>query len=136
VSRRVVEGAGGVVRNARGDVLLIRYPRSRGGTWTFPKGHVEPGETLEQTAVREVLEEGGVRVEILAPLGTTEYVNARGTPRRIHWFAMRTNATRATPEAGFSAGFYTAEHALKHLSHAENRALLERALALDEERTP
>lgn len=43
--------------------LLIKNKRS--AHWGFPKGHVEPGETLEQTAIREVLEETGIHIRIL-----------------------------------------------------------------------
>ena len=39
---KAVPGAGGVVFNDRGEVLLIR---DRNGFWVFPKGHLEPGET-------------------------------------------------------------------------------------------
>lgn len=57
-------GAGGVVFNAKREVLLLR---DRMGFWVFPKGHPEPGESLEEAAVREVWEETGVRAEVLLP---------------------------------------------------------------------
>jgi 8-oxo-dGTP pyrophosphatase MutT (NUDIX family) len=58
---------GGVVINPRNQVLL-REPAShyKGDRWTFPKGKPKPGESPEQTALREVLEETGFRAEILA----------------------------------------------------------------------
>ena len=40
----------------------------RGGTWTLPKGTPDPGEAIEETAIREVREETGLLVRILAPL--------------------------------------------------------------------
>ena len=43
-------------------ILLIRH--LNGGHWAFPKGHVEAGETEEQTACREILEETGLAVEL------------------------------------------------------------------------
>jgi diadenosine hexaphosphate hydrolase (ATP-forming) len=126
-SDRVVLGAGGVVFNANGEVLLIAYPESRGGGWSFPKGHIDPGETPEVAAVREVLEEGGVNAEIVGSLEPTRYVNPRGVSREIFWFAMRTSDLKSTPEPGFRAGFYDPAEAMKLLSHAENRNLLESA---------
>jgi len=53
--------AGGVVfRRAEGDRIEILMIQDRLGRWTIPKGHVEEGESLEQTAVREVAEETGL----------------------------------------------------------------------------
>ena len=52
-----VEGAGGVVFNGQGLVLLLGH---RNGTWVFPKGHLDPGETELEAALREVEEEAGV----------------------------------------------------------------------------
>lgn len=72
--------AGGVVIDDNGRVLLIDRHVKRGGRTVYevrlPKGHVEPGETDEQAAVREVAEETGYRgVEIIAELGelTSEF---------------------------------------------------------------
>lgn len=69
---------GGVVFDATGKVLL-REPKNHfdGYVWTFAKGRPDPGETPEQTALREVFEETGVRAKILSaipgefPGGTT-----------------------------------------------------------------
>ena len=126
-SDRVVSGAGGVVFDPQGRVLLIAYPASRGGGWSFPKGHIDPGETFEVAAVREVLEEGGVKAEIFAALRSTKYLNPRGVAREIFWFAMRTSDLQVTPEPGFQAEFFSPEQAMKLLTHAENRDLLEQA---------
>lgn len=87
--------AGGlVVRVERGgpEVALIGRTR-RGGKlrWSMPKGHVEDGETLEQTAVREVQEETGIVGSVVAPLGSYTYTfTSRGTRirKRVHHFLM------------------------------------------------
>lgn len=109
--------------NGSGEVLLIRYPGRR-GSWDFPKGHIDPGETNQIAAVREVLEEGGVTARTQCALQNTEYVNPRGEARRVYWFLMLTDALVATPEPGFKAGFYDLTTALGKLRHAQNRALL------------
>ena len=44
-------------------LILNRKPGAAGGHWGFPKGHVEPGETEEETARREILEETGLTVK-------------------------------------------------------------------------
>lgn len=55
-----VRAAGGIVSNAEGQILMI----FRRGVWDFPKGKAEQGETIEETAVREVLEETGIQARI------------------------------------------------------------------------
>ncbi len=107
-------------------VLLIRY---RSGAWAFPKGHVEPGETLEQTAIREVREEGGVEASLLAELASTRYTNDRQEPRQIHWYAMRTASRAPVLEDTFGeGGFFAPEEAMQMLSYPEDRRLLSQAL--------
>lgn len=60
---------GGIVINDRGEVLLRKSSRIRQGEmWTFPKGHTRGGETPEQCAIREVLEETGVEARIVGRL--------------------------------------------------------------------
>ncbi len=61
--------AGGVLVKGS-EVLLIK---NTSGVWTFPKGNIEKGETPEETAVREVLEETGVEGRIVKDLGTISY---------------------------------------------------------------
>ena len=82
--------AGGVVArivNGERQYLLVEASRSR-GLWVLPKGHIEPGESPEAAAVREVEEESGVRAVIIAAAGESEYV-ADGRPVRTIFFLMR-----------------------------------------------
>ncbi|PYE54751.1 NUDIX hydrolase [Deinococcus yavapaiensis] len=119
-------GAGGVVLNAENEVLLVRY---RSGGWTFPKGHIDPGERVEQTAVREVKEETGVTASIFAPLSPTRYTNDRGVAREIHWFLMRAAPSVTVLETLFDdGGFFAPSTALELLSYPEDKALLKEAL--------
>ncbi|WP_431843444.1 NUDIX hydrolase [Calidifontibacter indicus] len=79
--------AGGVVIDVRSGTawlaLIARYNRAGRLEWCLPKGHVEPGETLVETAVREVAEETGIYGRALITLGTIDYWFS--TPRfRIH----------------------------------------------------
>lgn len=59
-----VNAGGGLVSNRRGDYLLI----SRNGLWDLPKGHQDPGEDIEVTALREVQEETGINEIVLRGL--------------------------------------------------------------------
>jgi 8-oxo-dGTP pyrophosphatase MutT (NUDIX family) len=83
----VVEtSAGGLVVDAeRARVALIGRLDRRGRLlWSLPKGHIEAGETPEQTAVREVAEETGVDGEVLRPLGTIDYWFIADGTKRVH----------------------------------------------------
>lgn len=67
---RVVEVVAGVIRDARGRILLARRTEGRdlAGAWEFPGGKVDPGESPEAALARELLEELGIEVEIGPPL--------------------------------------------------------------------
>jgi 8-oxo-dGTP pyrophosphatase MutT (NUDIX family) len=87
--------AGGVVVGAEGDrpslVVGMRRRGRDGVTWTLPKGTPSPGETTEETALREVAEETGLQVRITAPLPSIEYTFIQdGTRIRktVHYFLM------------------------------------------------
>ncbi|MDB5034297.1 MAG: hydrolase [Chlorobi bacterium] len=87
--------AGGVVLRRTGEgqleVLLIQHSMHRG--WSFPKGWVEPGETPQQAAIREVEEESGVLAEIIADLPPTRYFFVNREKQRVAktvtWYLMR-----------------------------------------------
>lgn len=86
--RQVEEtSAGGVVIDVRDGTALIaiiaRHNRAGRLEWCLPKGHVEPGETLVQTAEREVAEETGIVGRALIELGTIHYWFST-RERRIH----------------------------------------------------
>jgi len=74
--RREFSAGGVVVRRLRGRwwVAAIRPAGKREGTWALPKGQIEPGASGEETALREVAEETGLRGESLGKLGDVRYV--------------------------------------------------------------
>lgn len=115
--------------NDEGRVLLIRH---RNGTWVFPKGHVEAGESKVDTAVREVEEEAGVQAIALDPRQTwqTEYVNPRREGRRITWYLLRTPAREAVMREPIFpvGGFYPPDEALRMLAFDEDRTTLKHVL--------
>lgn len=106
----------------------------RNGAWVFPKGHLDPGETALQAALREVEEEAGVAAVRLGTLTqTTRYTNARGEKRVITWFPMTTQATAPVlREATFPRGaFLPPAEARVRLSYDEDKTLLDALLTQD-----
>ena len=85
--------AGGVVcEEHEGGVMVAVCGRLKTGLWALPKGTPDSGETLEETALREVREETGLSVEIAAPLGHIEYWFTRDSERihkRVYFYLMR-----------------------------------------------
>ncbi|MGQ0839497.1 NUDIX hydrolase [Actinokineospora sp.] len=78
--------AGGLVVDVQTDrvALIGRLDRRGRLLWSLPKGHIEPGETAAQTAVREVAEETGIDSEVVRPLGTIDYWFIADGTKRIH----------------------------------------------------
>jgi len=94
-----VDAAGGLVSNRRGDYLLI----SRNGLWDLPKGHREPGEDIEITAIREVQEETGVdELELEGLICVTDHCYFRAGLwhlKHTWWYNMLyTNPVDLTPQ--------------------------------------
>jgi len=87
---RVIRAAGGVVyrKTRKGKIRVLVVHRQQYDDWTLPKGKADDGESPEETAVREVLEETGKRCRIVAPLGATRY-RVQGGVKEVHWFAMK-----------------------------------------------
>ncbi|WP_253829716.1 NUDIX hydrolase [Prauserella aidingensis] len=85
--------AGGlVVDRARTHAALIgRLNRHGRLLWSLPKGHIEDGETVEDTAVREVREETGILARVVRPLGSIDYwfvAERRRIHKTVHHFLL------------------------------------------------
>ncbi len=63
---------------------IVAVQRARHDDWSLPKGHIEAGETREQTAIREIKEETGLDARILHPLGKVEYYFRKPSGNLIH----------------------------------------------------
>lgn len=92
----VLTAGGGLIVNADGDVLLM----FRRGKWDLPKGKLDPGETIEECAIREVAEETGLHSITLEHkiTETYHYYSHKNLPILKHtvWFHMRFTGTELT----------------------------------------
>jgi 8-oxo-dGTP diphosphatase len=80
--------AGGLLESGDGaDPKIAVVHRPRYDDWTLPKGHLDPGETLEQAALREVLEETGCTGQIIEIVQPTSYL-VNGQPKIVVYFRM------------------------------------------------
>lgn len=107
---------------------------SLGGAWGFPKGHTEPGETEEQTALREIREEVGLRPTLLPGFRLTDEYPLPGKPdtiKRVIFFCAtyEGQTIRPQPEELQSAALLTYEEALPRLTFDSSREILRAAHA-------
>jgi 8-oxo-dGTP diphosphatase len=126
MAREQVQAAGGLVVRDDGRLAVIHRPRY--DDWSLPKGKLDPGESFEAGAVREVLEETGVRARIVAELDSTRYPDRKGRDKLVRWYRM---ALDGEP-AGFSPNaevdelrWVTPDEARALLTYDHDRALVE-----------
>ena len=126
--------AGGVVyERTSGELRFAVCGRKASRLWALPKGTPDGGETLEQTAIREVREETGLQAEIEAPLGSIEYRFTREgmlIRKRVHFYLMRfVGGSFDLHDPEFDvAQWMPADDALDALTHASERGVVRRAL--------
>lgn len=127
--------AGGVVIFGNAVLLLKKY----NGDYVLPKGKVEPGETLEETAQREVLEEAKVRARPMEYIDKIEYSyhNSWSKDQRVyktvHWFLMESNTIDCIPqkEEGFiEAIFVHEDKAVDMARYQDEKSIIERGLQM------
>jgi bis(5'-nucleosidyl)-tetraphosphatase len=132
--------AGGVVHRAEaGQLQIVLVHRRQPPLWALPKGTPNSGETLSETAIREVTEETGLRVEIEEPIRAISYFFVHGRTRfhkTVHFFLMRPVGGRLEDhDHEFDeVRWMQVEEALGLMTHATEREVLSRGVELLAER--
>ena len=114
-------------------LLLYKNQNGRYMGWVLPKGTVEPGETYQQTALREVKEETNSDAEIVKYIGKTQYTfrgNEDIVSKTVHWYLMVTDSFDCKPQAEeffVDAGFYKQHEASYLLKFHDEKQMMRRA---------
>jgi len=135
---RPTASSGAAIVGPDGRILLLK--RADEEIWCLPKGTVEPGETLEETAIREVHEETGLRVKLLRPLHEVRYSfywppAAVNYDKTVTYFLAEPIGGWIAPEPGFDeARWVTRPEALRLLHWKNDKDVV--ALAFEAVRAP
>lgn len=130
--------AAGIVcwREQNGKLEVALVHREVYKDWGFPKGKLDPGEQLPQTAVREVLEEAGLKVRLGRKLGVISYQVGEGLNKEVHYWASKVT-TKAIAKQKFAPNqeiakveWIAAKDALKLLSYEHDQNLMEQVIQL------
>lgn len=125
----VIDGLDGP-KESQVAALIGRIDRRGRMLWSLPKGHIERGETAEQTAIREVAEETGIQGSVLAALGSIDYwfvTEGRRVHKTVHHYLMRFAGGELSDEdVEVTEVAWVPLHELpKRLAYADERRLAE-----------
>jgi 8-oxo-dGTP diphosphatase len=116
-----IKAAGGVIVRD-GSVLLVHRPRH--DDWSFPKGKLEPGETWEQAALREVEEETALVCSLGEEVGRTHYV-VEEQPKEVRYFRMTSDGEARAKNEIDAVRWLPFDEARRLLTYERDRRLLE-----------
>jgi 8-oxo-dGTP pyrophosphatase MutT (NUDIX family) len=125
-----VKAAGGVVcrAGAAGLVEVALVHRPRYDDWTFPKGKLDGGETLQDASLREVREETGLECALMRPVACTGYLDHKGRDKVVFYWVMKPVGGRFEPNQEVDQlRWLTVKESFGLLSYDRDRALLQLA---------
>lgn len=111
-----------MVRRDTGEPQLLLVRSSDGRHWVLPKGHIDPGETARQAAVREVREEAGVVGAVASELGVDHYERGHESVRALYFLMDFEDEVPADEDR--VTLWVPADDAAEHVEFPGTRALL------------
>ena len=131
-----VRAAGGVVLRGADDPRVLVVHRPTYDDWSLPKGKLDPGETWQQAAVREIHEETGVTARLGVELSPTRYTDRHGRAKVVRWWRMHpVDAHDRDPDDEVDAvRWLTPDEAHDRLTYASDRDLVTEALRRQHDR--
>ncbi len=94
-----VKKAGAIITSQQDNNKILLLYRGNHQDWSFPKGHIEPGEDSEAAMIREVKEETGLSVKLQAPLPSMNYTHKTGKQVAMDMYLVSSNDdTQLAPE--------------------------------------
>ena len=118
-----------IFRKHHGNTELLLIKHTNGGHWSFPKGHVEPGETEAETARREVREETGLEVQIDTSFReVVSYSPRKDTIKNVVYFLawIKSKEIHPQPEEVSQVKWVEISLAPKWLNYDNDRQLVNR----------
>jgi len=97
--RKMIKAGGIVIKEDGGQKFILLVYRKKENDWSFPKGHVEPGEEIQKTVLREIEEETGLKTEIVNELEPNKYIDSKtGDATITYMYLLRAITNDLKPE--------------------------------------